>query len=260
MNRNDAMFNKKTVIITGACGGVGKALIKEFAEQGANLVLTDLNETTLAELTKTVNKNNGNAVFLAGDISKKETCVSLVELCINTFSTVDVLINNAGIIPRGTIEETTDEMWDLAMGVNINALFYLCRSVFPHMKKQKQGAIVNVSSMWGLYPGPNHVAYITAKGACAIFTKTLARDFAPHGIRVNGVAPNEVNTPMLKSGFEKRGLNPTTAIADLNKTVPLGRIAEPEDIVDVIAFLSSEKSRYVVGEIIELSGAKPVTG
>ena len=126
------------------------------------------------------------------------------------------------------------------------------------MKDNSGGAIINVASCWGLYPGPGHAAYCTSKGAVAILSKCLGRDDAADGIRVNAVCPNEVNTPMIRTGFQRRGFNPDTAIKDLNRTVPLGRIAEPEDIADVVWFLASDAARYIAGTAIEVNGAKPV--
>ena len=199
------------------------------------------------------------ADYLAGNLREKAYCERVIEQTVERFGGVDILLNNAGIIPRGTIEETTDEMWFTAMDVNLTAVFYLCRAAIPHMKK-RGGAIVNTSSVWGTYPGPGHVAYCTSKGAVAALTKNLGRDCAPFGIRVNAVCPHEINTPMIRSGFERRGLDPDKAVEELNKTVPLGRIAEPEDIADVIAFLASDHARYIAGETVEVTGAKPVSG
>jgi NAD(P)-dependent dehydrogenase (short-subunit alcohol dehydrogenase family) len=175
-----------------------------------------------------------------------------------TLGGLDILINNAGIIPRGNILETTDQMWLDALNVNLTAVSFLCRAAIPYMQERGGGAIVNVSSTRGDYPGPSHLAYCTSMGAVAAFTKSLGRDHAPDNIRVNAVCPNEVNTPMLHTGFAKRGFDPDKAIEQLNRTVPLGRIAEPEDIADVIAFLASDDARYIAGAILEVSGAKPV--
>ena len=137
-------------------------------------------------------------------------------------------------------------------------MFYLCRAAIPVMKERGGGAIVNTSSVWGVYPGPGHIAYCTSKGAVASFTKSLGRDHAPDGIRVNAVCPHEINTPMLRSGFERRGLDPQKAVEELNRTVPLGHIAEPEEIADVMVFLASDEARYIAGETVEVTGAKPV--
>lgn len=253
-------FENKVVVITGAAGGVGQTLARLFAKEGARLMLSDLNEEGLQATAAEVKQAGAEVSFLAGNLREKEYCEAVIAQTAEQFGGVDILLNNAGIIPRGTIEETTDDMWFTAMDVNLNAVFFLCRAAIPHMKKRGGGAIVNTSSVWGTYPGPNHVAYCTSKGAVAALTKNLGRDCAPLGIRVNAVCPHEINTPMIRSGFERRGLDPDQAVEELNKSVPLGRIAEPEDIADVIAFLASNEARYIAGETVEVTGAKPVSG
>ena len=253
-------FENKVVVITGAAGGVGQTLARLFAKEGARLMLSDLNEEGLQATAAEVKQAGAEVSFLAGNLREKEYCEAVIAQTAEVFGGVDILLNNAGIIPRGTIEETTDDMWFTAMDVNLNAVFFLCRAAIPHMKQRGGGAIVNTSSVWGTYPGPNHVAYCTSKGAVAALTKNLGRDCAPLGIRVNAVCPHEINTPMIRSGFERRGLDPDQAVEELNKSVPLGRIAEPEDIADVIAFLASNEARYIAGETVEVTGAKPVSG
>ena len=143
------------------------------------------------------------------------------------------------------------------MGVNVEAPFRLCRAAIPLMTGG--GAIVNTSSCWGLRPGPDHPLYVMSKAAIASLTQCLGRDHAHQGIRVNAVCRNEVNKPMISSGVEIRGLDPDRAIAELNASVPLGRIAEPLDIVDVILFLASDAARYMTGSLLEVNGGKPVT-
>ena len=252
-------FNNKVVVITGGAGGVGQTLVRLFASEGARLMIADMNESGCQAATEEARQLGAEADFLTGNLREKGYCEAVIARTIERFGGIDILLNNAGIIPRGTIEETSDEMWFTAMDVNLNAVFFLCRAAIPHMK-QRGGAIVNTSSVWGTQPGPAHVAYCTSKGAVAALTRNLGRDCAPLGIRVNAVCPHEINTPMIRSGFERRGLDPDKAIEELNKTVPLGRIAEPEDIADVIAFLASEQACYIAGECVEVTGAKPVSG
>ena len=127
------------------------------------------------------------------------------------------------------------------------------------MAAQGGGAIINIASCWGVHPGPNHPVYCMTKAAVASLTQCLGMDHARDGIRVNAVCPNEVNTPMIRSGFAIRGMDPDKAVADLNETVPLGRIAEPEDIADVVAFLASDEARYICGALVEVNGGKPVS-
>lgn len=251
-------FEGKAVIITGGAGGIGKTAVRLFTGEGAKVVVADISETGCREICDEVTAQGATAAFLAGDLADKGYCEQLIAHTVETFGGLDILINNAGIIPRGTILETTDDMWFAALNINLTAVFYLCRAAIPHMQKRGGGAIVNTSSTWGVYPGPGHLAYCTSKGAVAALTKNLGRDHAPDNIRVNAVCPNEVNTPMLRTGFAKRGFDPDKAVEQLNQTVPLGRIAEPEDIADVIAFLASDDARYIAGTTVEVSGAKPV--
>jgi NAD(P)-dependent dehydrogenase (short-subunit alcohol dehydrogenase family) len=253
-------FDEKKVVITGGYGGIGQSLVELFASEGANVLFSDRSEEDCGDLCETLQRKGLATTYLAGDLRQKSYCEGLIAHAVTKLGGVDILINNAGIIPRGNILETTDDMWFSALDVNLTAVFFLCRAAIPHMQQAGGGAIVNTSSTWGIYPGPDHVAYCTSKGALAALTRNLGRDHAADGIRVNAVCPNEVNTPMLRGGFIRRGIDPTSAVEDLGKSVPLGHIAEPEEIADVIAFLASQDARYVCGETIEVSGAKPVYG
>jgi NAD(P)-dependent dehydrogenase (short-subunit alcohol dehydrogenase family) len=253
-------FADKRVVITGGTGGIGQAVINLFASQGARVLFSDHSEEDCAELRESLRENRLETLYLAGDLRHKHYCEALIDEAVTQLGGVDILINNAGIIPRGNVLETTDDMWFNALDVNLTAVFFLCRAAIPHMQQAGGGAIVNTSSTWGIYPGPDHVAYCTSKAAVAALSKNLGRDHAADGIRVNAVCPNEVNTPMLRTGFQRRGIDPDSAIEELGKTVPLGHVAEPEEIADVIAFLASEDARYVCGTTVEVSGAKPVYG
>jgi NAD(P)-dependent dehydrogenase (short-subunit alcohol dehydrogenase family) len=253
-------FESKTVIITGGAGGIGRALVTLFAREGARVLFCDLDAKACAEFSAELREQGLDTRYLAGDLRQRDFCEALVDEAVATFGGIDVLLNNAGIIPRGNILETTDDMWFAALDVNLTAVFYLCRAAIPHMRTAGGGAIVNTSSTWGIYPGPGHVAYNTSKAAVAALTRNLGRDHAPDGIRVNAVCPHEVDTPMLRSGFVRRGIDPQKGIEELGKTVPLGHVASPQEIADVIAFLASNDARYVCGETVEVSGAKPVSG
>lgn len=249
---------RKTAVVTGAAGGIGRALVRRFAESGLHVVLADSNAAGLRELAAELNQSARTAWEMPGDLRSKSYCERLIDYSIEATGRLDILVNNAGIITRGNILETTDEDWEMTLGVNLTALFYTCRRAIAHMKAHGGGVIVNVASCWGLYPGPGHAAYVTSKAAVASLSKCLGRDHAADRIRVNAVCPNEVNTPMLRTGFARRGFNPDSAIEELNRTVPLGRIAEPEDVADVIQFLTTEGARYIAGTAIEVNGAKPV--
>ncbi|GAA2866464.1 SDR family oxidoreductase [Pseudonocardia halophobica] len=252
-------FSEKVAIVTGGAGGVGRALVRTLTREGAAVMVADVSAEGCRSVEEEVGTTGGGAIgSVVGDLRDKAYCERVVAETVERFGGVDILFNNAGIIPRGTILETSDDMWHAALDVNLTAMFYLCRAAIPAMKRRGGGAIVNTSSVWGVYPGPGHIAYCTSKGAVASFTRSLGRDHAPDGIRVNAVCPHEINTPMLRSGFERRGLDPQKAVDELNRTVPLGHIAEPEEIADVMAFLASAEARYIAGETVEVTGAKPV--
>ncbi len=234
--------------MTGAAGGIGKSLVRKLRAEGASVAVTDID----------VSHIEAEAHF-PGDISVAQFCDDLPIKTQDVLGSLDILINNAGIIRRGKVTEATDDDFKSTMAVNIEAPFRLCRSTIPIMATNGGGSIVNTASCWGLNPGPNHPIYIMSKAALASFTQCLGRDHAHQNIRVNAVCPNEVNTPMIRSGFSIRGLDPDKAIEELNETVPLGRIAEPDDISDVILFLASDEARYMCGSLVEVNGGKPVS-
>ena len=195
---------------------------------------------------------------LPGNLLDPTYADALPSAALKALGRLDIVVNNAGVITRGPVDETSDADWDLLVGVNVQAPFRICRAAIPLMAAQGGGAIVKVASCWGLRPGPGHTVYCMTKAAIASLTQCMGMDHAHQGIRINAVAPNEVNTPMLRTGFAKRGFDPDTAVAELGKSVPLGRIAEPEDIADVILFLASDAARYMCGAVVEVNGGKAV--
>ena len=241
-------FKGKKALVTGAAGGIGKSIVRKLRAEGASVAVTDI----------TITNVEAEAHFL-GDLSTAQFCDELPSKARDALGGLDILINNAGIIRRGKITEATDDDFKSTIAVNIEAPFRLCRSTIPILAKNGGGSIVNIASCWGLNPGPDHPIYIMSKAALASFTQCLGRDHAHQNIRVNAVCPNEVNTPMIRSGFSIRGLDPEKAIKELNDTVPLGRIAEPDDISDVILFLASDEARYMCGSLVEVNGGKPVS-
>ena len=238
----------KYALVTGAAGGIGQSLVAKLRAEGVKVAATDISLTGVEA-----------EALLAGDLCDPSFCDRLPQQAQEALGGLDIVINNAGIIRRGKITQASDEDYRLSMAVNVEAPFRLCRAAIPLMAKRGGGAIVNTASCWGLYPGPNHPIYVMSKAAIASLTQCLGRDHASQNIRVNAVCPNEVNTPMLRTGFSIRGLNPDQAISELNHSVPLGRIAEPEDIADVILFLASDQARYICGALVEVNGGKPVS-
>jgi len=245
-------FAGKVALVTGAAGGIGAAIVTALRAQGALVAVADREVAGIAA-----------EAHLPGDLLDGSYCDGLPGAVAAALGRLDIVINNAGVITRGPVTETTDADWNLSLGVNVEAPFRVCRAAIPIMARRTDGsgggAIINTASCWGLRPGPNHAVYCMTKAAIASLTQCMGMDHAHQGIRINAVCPNEVNTPMLRTGFERRGFDPDSAVAELNKTVPLGRIAEPEDIADVVLFLASDAARYIAGATIEVNGAKAVS-
>ncbi|MEW2915965.1 SDR family oxidoreductase [Ruegeria sp. ANG10] len=241
-------LNGKTALVTGAAGGIGAALVTRLRAEGIRVAVADRDVSGLEA-----------EAYLAGDLCNAAYADALPRAAADQLGGLDIIVNNAGVITRGAVTETSDDDWSLSLGVNVEAPFRICRAAIPIMANNGGGAIVNTASCWGLRPGPDHALYCMTKAAIASLTQCMGMDHAYQGIRINAVCPNEVNTPMLRSGFAKRGFDPDSAVKELGHTVPLGRIAEPEDIVDVIMFLISDASRYVCGTLVEVNGGKPVS-
>ena len=238
----------RRALVTGAGGGIGRAVVAKLQAEGAAVAAADRSLDGVEAAT-----------VLPGDLTDADYCDRLPSAAAEALGGLDILVNNAGLMRRGPITAATDQDFRLSMAVNVEAPFRLCRAAVPIMAGAGGGAVVNVASCWGVHPGPDHLVYCMTKAALASMTQCLGRDHAHQGVRVNAVCPNEVDTPMLRTGFAIRGFDPDDAIAELDATVPLGRIARPEDIADVIAFLASDDSRYMCGALVEVNGGKPVT-
>jgi NAD(P)-dependent dehydrogenase (short-subunit alcohol dehydrogenase family) len=237
----------KAALVTGAAGGIGGAIVAALRRAGVAVAVADRDVSHIEA-----------EAHLPGDLLNRAYTADLPGAVTKALGRLDILVNNAGVITRGPVTETTDADWALSIGVNVEAPFRICRAAIPLMAASGGGAIVNVASCWGLRPGPNHALYCMTKAALACLTQCMGMDHARQGIRINAVCPNEVDTPMLRSGFAKRGFDPDNALAELGKTVPLGRIAQPDDIADVVLFLTSDAARYICGSLVEVNGGKPV--
>ena len=246
-------FENKVVVVTGG-GGIGSATCERFASEGAYVVVVDRDEATAHMVARGIAPTGNGAEAAVADLSNAQACRDLVANVIADHGRIDVLVNNAGLMRRGDILSITEQDWSDSFKLNVDSMFHLCKAAIPHMQQVGGGAIVNTASQWGLYPAPNHIAYNVTKAAVAAFTTNLARDCAPHNIRVNGVCPGEVHTPMLEAGIKRAG----KTIEDLNKLVPFGRIGKPHEIAALIAFLASDEAPYMCGALVEITGAQAV--
>ena len=234
-------------MVTGAAGGIGQAIVEILSDAGAAIAAADIQLEGIK-----------CAAALPGDLADPTYCDGLPAQAQRILGGLDIVVNNAGIIRRGPLTDATDEDYRQSFAVNVEAPFRICRAAIPLLAESGAAAIVNIASCWGLRPGPNHPLYCMTKAALAAMTQCLGHDHAHQGIRINAVCPNEVDTPMLRSGFNARGIDPQTGIDELNQSVPLGHIARPEEIADVVLFLASDQSRYMCGSLVEVNGGKPI--
>ncbi|MBP1888026.1 SDR family NAD(P)-dependent oxidoreductase [Sinorhizobium mexicanum] len=247
-------FDGKVAVVTGGGGGIGSAISRRLADEGALVVVSDGNGEAANIVASEIEAAGGSAVAIAADISQKEACFRLVSEAFALRRRIDVLVNNAGVNRRGNLLSLTDDEWQVSFAVNLDSMFHLCRAALPHMIEAGGGAIVNTASQWGLHPAPNHIAYNTTKAAVAAFTQNLARDYAPQKVRVNAVCPGEIHTPMLEAGVKRSG----RTIADLDELVPFGRIGKPEEVAALVAFLASDEAAFMCGSLVEITGAQAV--
>jgi len=247
-------FEGKSVVVTGGAGGIGSAICQRFSDEGALVCVADADIAGAETVAGNIRAAGGQAEAHAFDLTDPADIRGFVRDWTGAGRKIDVLCNNAGLMRRGALMELSPEDWQQSFAVNIDALFHMCQAVIPVMQEQGSGAIVNTASQWGMHPAPGHIAYNTTKAAVVAFTQNLARDYAPDNIRVNGVAPGEVRTPMLESNLARSG----RSLDDLNTLVPFGRIGEPDEIAALVAFLASDEAQYLCGSVVEITGAQAV--
>lgn len=244
----------RSILVTGATSGIGAAVAEACAAKGAVVLMSGRSEERAVAVRKRITAAGGRAEFVAGDISERGVAERLVDATIQRFGRLDGVVNNAGIVFRHTVETATDEEWHQLMAVNVTGVFYLNRAAVKAMKSRGGGAIVNVGSDWALVGGRNAFAYCASKGAVAQMTRAMALDHAQDGIRVNCVCPGDIDTPMLASGIARRGLSHEEGLKLLGGNIPMGRVAQPEEIAKAVVFLLSDDASYMTGAMLSVDG------
>lgn len=242
------MESEKTVLITGASGGIGGAASLAFAKEGYRVALHYCRgmERCLKIYNK-IKEMGRNAFMVSADISNAEQVKAMFEQVNGTFGGVDVLVNNAGIAQQKLFTDITESEWDRMFAVNMKGTANCSRIAVPYMVGQKQGKIINVSSVWGICGASCEVHYSAAKAAVIGFTKALAKELGPSNIQVNCVAPGVIKTGMTEEMDEE-------TIKALKEETPLGNIGRPEDIAECILYLASEKADFITGQVISPNG------
>lgn len=250
--RGSCRLNGKTAIITGGDSGIGRAVAIAYAREGADVLISYLNEDSDAEETaRWIEEAGRRAVLISGDLSQPEHCREVVAKAVDEFGKIDILVSNAAYqMNHESIEEISDEEWDYTFALNIGAMFRLTKAALPHMSAG--ASIIASSSVNSDMPRPNLAPYAATKAAIANFAASLAQLLGGRGIRVNSVAPGPIWTPLIPSTF------PAEGVQKFGENSPLGRPGQPAELAPVYVMLASDEASYVSGARIAVTGGKPV--
>ena len=240
-------FAGKVALVTGGASGMGAASAAELAARGATVEIVDIDGDGARNQAQEI----GGGDPLIGDVADAAFCRRAVQATIERHGALDVLVNAAGTIHRADALGTDDDRWRRVMGVNVDGVFFMSRAAVPGMAERGAGAIVNFGSIWGSVGAAGSTVYCVSKGAVHQLTRAMALDHVESGLRINAVAPGEVNTPMLAA---ERAQPPTPAYLQklADETIPMKRLAEPREIAKVVAFLASDDASYMTGEIVHV--------
>ena len=247
----DLNLKNKTVLVTGGSRGIGRAICESFAREGANVAFSYLNSREKAEELSFIlqEKYRIKAVAISADMSIESDILSMISTVEESFGLIDILVNNAAVCPSGAITSYTTEVWEKTFATNVTGMFVASREIVNRLQKQqKAGAIVNIASQAAFRGSTTgHLPYDSSKGAMISFTVALAREVSAQGIRVNAVAPGLVRTEMVAKTWEERKER-------YLQNIPIHRIAETQEIADIVVFLSSDRASYITGATIDASG------
>ena len=242
-------FDGKVVIVTGAARGMGKATAVAFAREGARVVVNDVLPDAAERAADEIRAAGGAATAIAADVSRREEAQRLVKEAVRLFGTVDVLVNNAGILSRTALEAISEDEWDRVMAVNVKGVFLCSQAVFPVMMAKRYGKIVNVASSAGRSVSTfGGAAYTTSKAAVLGLTRHIAREGAPHGINCNSTSPGSMDTEMVRENATPE------RIAAESAKIPLGRLGTAEDEARLVLFLASDDAAYITGATVDING------
>lgn len=241
----------KVVVVTGAAQGIGRGCAEMLAREGARVVIGDLQAEAGEAVAAAIRATGGDATFRRTDVVSEDECAALMKTAAATYGRLDGLVNNAGWYPRATLEETTTELWERILQVNLRSAFYCCKHAVPHMRRAGAGSIANIGSLNGIQGLPNLVAYASAKGGLLALTRTLAGALAADRIRVNYIIPGWVLSEGERALHRSRGVDEAELVA-AGARLPLGRHQTPEDTAYAVIYLLSDESSQVTGTILNV--------
>jgi NAD(P)-dependent dehydrogenase (short-subunit alcohol dehydrogenase family) len=243
----------KCAIITGGASGIGRATVELFIDQGAAVVIADIDVAGGEKLTEEIRMEGGKAVFVQCDVTEARQCQNTVQTAVNHFGKIDILFNNAGVIRRSNVLDTSEEEWDLVMAVNTKSVFLMSKYAIPVMAGEGGGVIINSGSGWGMKGGGKAISYCASKAAVVNMTRAMAIDHGGQNIRVNCVCPGDTDTPMLRGEAQQLAQDEEDFMLEAADR-PLGRFGEPEEVAQAVLFLASEASSYVTGAALVVDG------
>ncbi len=246
-------LNGKCAIITGGASGIGRATAGLFVEEGAAVAIADINDAAGAALVEEIRKNGGKAIYLHCDVTRADDCQRAVQMTIDQLGGLDILFNNAGVIRRADVVETSEADWDLVMAVNVKSVFLMSKFALPAMVEGGGGAIINSGSGWGLKGGGKAVSYCASKAAVVNMTRAMAIDHGPQNIRVNCVCPGDTDTGLLRAEAQQLSRSEQEFMVEAADR-PMGRYGEPIEVAQAVLFLASEASSYVTGTALVVDG------
>lgn len=246
-------FQNKVAVVTGAALGIGQATATALAQEGAAVVIADLDQKQGEATAKEIQGNGGQALFISANISVEDNVRAMVDRTVSHYGRLDILVNNAGIYIQGDVEQTSLEDWERLIAVNLTGAFLGMKYAVPAMVQNGGGVVVNVASEAGLVGIKGQVAYNVSKAGVIALTRSSAVDLAEKGIRVNSVCPGTTDTPLVKAAVN-RAPDPAAARRQLEEVRPLNRLGSPAEIASAILYLASDEAGYATGAILSIDG------